>query len=65
MSLMGYEEGDIEKSLNALKIIHMSLDPDKAPRYARDKVEQARQEASAGLSLAIDLMEGLLEEGRV
>lgn len=46
----------VEKAASAVKLMLMSLDHNTAPRYAKDKIEQARAEASEGLKLALDLL---------
>lgn len=46
----------VERAASAVKLALMSLDHKTAPRYAKDKIEQARAEASEGLKLALDLL---------
>ena len=46
----------VERAASAVKLALMSLDHNTAPRYAKDKIEQARAEASEGLKLALDLL---------
>ena len=46
----------LERATRAVELMLMSLDHNTAPRYAKDKIEQARAEASEGLKLALDLL---------
>lgn len=46
----------LERATRAVELMLMSLDYKKAPRYDKDKIEQARAEASEGLKLALDLL---------
>ena len=63
--MLGYTEADLAKMLATLDTLQKSLDPKKPLRFDRDKLAQAQEEARQGLALTIDLLEGLLAEGRV
>lgn len=63
--MLGYTEADLARMLATLDTLQKSLDPKKPLRFDRDKLAQAQEEARQGLALTIDLLEGLLAEGRV
>ena len=63
--MLGYTEADLTRMLATLDTLQKSLDPKKPLRFDRDKLAQAQEEARQGLALTIDLLEGLLAEGRV
>jgi hypothetical protein len=46
----------LERATKAVELMLMSLDYKTAPRYDKDKIEQARSEASEGLKLALSLL---------
>ena len=46
----------IERATKAVELALISLDHKTAPRYDKDKIEQARAEASEGLKLALTLL---------
>jgi hypothetical protein len=46
----------LERATKAVELMLMSLDYKTAPRYDKDKIEQARAEASEGLKLALTLL---------
>jgi hypothetical protein len=47
----------IEEAIDAIKLAEASLHPKTAPRWDKDKIEQARKKVSEGLFLAIQLLE--------
>jgi hypothetical protein len=47
---------DVKAAIKAVKLAELSLHPGKAPKYDRDKIEEARKEVSEGLLLAIKLL---------
>lgn len=63
--MLGYTQADLARMLATLDTLQKSLDPKKPLRFDRDKLAQAQEEARQGLALTIDLLEGLLAEGRV
>lgn len=50
---------DYKIAIEAVKMAELSLHPDKAPRYSKDKIEEERARVSAGLLKAIELLEGI------
>jgi hypothetical protein len=48
---------DYKIAIEAVKLAELSLHPDKAPRYDKDKIEAERARVSAGLLNAIRLLE--------
>ena len=52
---------DIQKAIEAVKLAELSLHPDRAPRYSKETIEEAREEASKGLLIALDLLTNQLE----
>jgi hypothetical protein len=46
----------VDKATNAVRLALISLDHKTAPRYDKDKIEQARADTSEGLLLALDLL---------
>ena len=50
---------DYKMAIEAVKIAELSLHPEKAPRYSKDKIEEERERVSAGLLKAIELLEGV------
>lgn len=52
---------DIQRAIEAVKLAELSLHPDKAPRYSKDTIEKAREEASQGLLLALAMLTDQLE----
>ena len=54
----------LERATRAVELMLMSLDHNTAPRYDKDKIEQARAEASEGLKLALALLNERKETGK-
>lgn len=48
---------DYALAIEAVKLAELSLHPNKAPRYDKEKIEEERQRVSAGLLTAIKLLE--------
>ena len=63
--MLGYTEQDVESMLDSLNVVLKSLDPKEPLRFDRDKLAEAQESARKGLASTIDLLEGLLAEGRV
>ena len=47
---------NIKQAIKAVELAELSLHPSKAPKYDKDKIEEARKEVSEGLLLAIKLL---------
>ena len=50
---------DLEQAIKAVTLAELSLHPSKAPKYSKDTIEQARQETSTGLILALSILKDL------
>jgi hypothetical protein len=50
---------DLEQAIKAVTLAELSLHPSKAPKYTKDTIEQARQETSTGLILALSILKDL------
>ena len=48
---------DYEKAIETLRLVESALHPETAPRFDKDKIKEAKQNASKGLLLAIELLE--------
>jgi hypothetical protein len=46
----------LERATKAVELMLISLDHNTAPRYNKETIEQAREEASEGLKLALSLL---------
>lgn len=56
MSLMGYTVSDVHTMQDTIILLKNSIKNDKHPEY---------QNVMNGIGLTLDLLEGLLEEGRI
>lgn len=55
---------DIKEALEAVRLAEASLHPASAPKFDKDKIEQARERASKGLLKAIELLQTLDGENK-
>lgn len=54
----------VERATSAVRLALMSLDHKTAPRYSKDQIEQARQDAHEGLLLALNLLNSYKEANK-
>ena len=64
MSLMGYEVEDVERMLDAVNEAIDALPPEPKT-YKAEEIEGIRERTTKNLKLTADLLQGLLEEGRI